>query len=100
MSINSGLKLCIDNFIRERDFHFCPGSRVGSRNRWTGDYLNFAPRRHPLQFRFHETSDVADSSARRRCLRWLVLLESFAKNFERADKRTFASGHNFFRTHA
>ena len=29
MSINSGLKLCIDNFIRERDFHFCQGSHVG-----------------------------------------------------------------------
>ena len=99
MSINSGLKLCIDNFIRERDFHFCPGTLVGCRNRWTGDYLNFAPRRHPLQFRFHETSDVADSRARCRRVRWVILLESFAKNFQRAGKRALASGHNFPGTH-
>jgi hypothetical protein len=32
MSINSGLKLCIGNFIRGRDFRFCRGSGVGCTN--------------------------------------------------------------------
>jgi len=29
MSINSASRLSIDNFIREHDFRFCKGGRVG-----------------------------------------------------------------------
>lgn len=99
MSINSGLKLCIGNFIPGRDFHFFTDRRLGRRNLSSVDYLNFAAKRLPLQFRFHETPDLPTHRPRRG-IRWLVLLESFPTNFERASKRASASGNNFSGTHA
>jgi hypothetical protein len=99
MSINSGLKLCIGNFIPGRNFHFFAEARSSRKNHSGADYLNFAARFLPLQFRFHETSDVPTHRARRG-IRWVVLLESFPTNFERANKRASASGNNFSGTHA
>src|SRR5439155_9040156 len=100
MSINSGLKLCIGNFIPEHNFQFFTETRSGRKNPSSADYLNFAARVLPLQCRFHETPDLPTHRARRRRIRWLVLLESFATNFERASERASASGNNFSGTHA
>ena len=99
MSINSGLKLCIGNFIPERNFHFFTEPQSGRKNVSSADYLNFAAQVLPLQFRFHETPDVPTHRARRG-IRWVVLLESFQTNLERASKRASASGNNFSGTHA
>jgi hypothetical protein len=99
MSINSGLKLCIGNFIPGHNFHFFADTRSSRKNPSSADYLNFAGRFLPLQFRFHETPDVRTDRARRG-IRWVVLLESFSTNFERASKRASASGNNFSGTHA
>jgi hypothetical protein len=99
MSINSGLKLCIGNFIPGRNFHFFTESRSGRKNPWSADYLNFAARFLPLQFRFHERPDFPAHRAGSG-IRWVVLLESFPTNFERATKRASASGNNFSGTHA
>ena len=95
MSINSGLKLCIGNFIRGRDFRFCGSRRVSCIRLWSCDYLIFATRRLPLQFRLHETSDLRNHRARRRGIRWLVLLEGFPTDFECSGKHAFASRNNF-----
>jgi hypothetical protein len=99
MSINSGLKLCIGNFIPGHNFHFFTDTRSSRKNPSSADYLNFAARLLPLQFRFHERSDVP-THRDRRGIRWVVLLESFPTNFERASKRASASGDNFAGTYA
>jgi hypothetical protein len=99
MSINSGLKLCIGNFIPGHNFHFFTDTRSSRKNPSSADYLNFAARFLPLQFRFHETPDVPTHRARRG-IRRVVLLESFPTNFERASKRAPASANNFSGTHA
>src|SRR5207249_409991 len=100
MSINSGLRLYIGNFIRGHDFRFRSASCVGCTKLWSCDYLVFATRRLPLQFRPHETSDLRNHRAGRRGIRWLVLLESFPTTLKRSGECAAASRNNFSSTSA
>jgi hypothetical protein len=101
MSINSGLKLCIGNFIRG------PRGEAILDTGFSIFWISVDPAssiEYPasalVSGRVYETNSVANHRARRRRVRWLVLLEAFAANFECSGKRASASRNHFSGTSA